>query len=216
MTRPVLWTFRRCPYAMRARLAIQSAGIVCDLREIVLRNKPEPFLKASPKGTVPVVVDGDRVIEESLDIMHWALSQNDPENWFGMPDKGNALIAQADGPFKRALDRTKYAVRYDKVDIDAERAVAGSFLTTLNQQLGDQDWLFGGAPKLADIAILPFVRQFAHIDLDWFERQLWTNVSNWLARFKGSDRFRNIMSKYDAWTPDTPLVLFPKDGPRAP
>lgn len=215
MTRPILYSFRRCPYAMRARLAIQSASIPCELREILLRDKPEAFLTASPKGTVPVVVTNDQVIEESLDVMRWALGQNDPEGWLDMPPTGEALIAEADGPFKRALDRTKYAVRYPDVDVAAERALAGAFLIKLNDLLADQPWLFGDRPTLADFAILPFVRQFAHIDLDWFDAQPWPGVRDWLTRFKTSDRFAAIMGKYDTWTPGAPAIQFPESNRNA-
>jgi len=122
MYKPILYSFRRCPYAMRARLAVSSAGIPCELREIVLRDKAPEFLAASPKGTVPVLVEGDRVIEESFDVMLWALRQNDPDGWLDMPDAGFELIARMDGPFKTALDRYKYATRYDGADPQAERA----------------------------------------------------------------------------------------------
>lgn len=210
MARPILWTFRRCPYAMRARLAIASAGVAVELREILLRDKPEGFLAASPKGTVPVVVEGDRVIEESLDVMLWALNQNDPEHWLDMPGLGFDLIEEADGPFKQALDRTKYAVRYPDVEIEAERHKAGRFLVKLNAMLDGKPWLFGEAPRLADMAILPFVRQFAHTDLDWFTTQPWTDVARWLEVFKSSDRFRSIMTKYPQWQPGDLPTAFPK------
>ncbi|MEM7720609.1 MAG: glutathione S-transferase [Pseudomonadota bacterium] len=206
---PVLWTFRRCPYAMRARLAIASAGVPVTLREIHLRDKPQAFLDASPKGTVPVVVDGTAVIEESLDVMHWALNQNDPEDWRAMPSVGDALIKEADGPFKQALDRTKYAVRYPDVDIDAERATAGAFLMRLEAQLGDKPYLFGDAPRLADMAILPFVRQFAHTDLEWFTAQPWRATTCWLEAFKTSARFQAIMAKYPPWQPGAATTAFP-------
>ena len=111
-TLPILWTFRRCPYAMRARLAIQSSGQQVVLQEILLKDKPAPFLAASPKGTVPVVQDGSTLIEQSRDVMLWALGRNDPEGWLDMPDEGHALMDTCDGPFKSALDHTKYAVRY--------------------------------------------------------------------------------------------------------
>ena len=210
MTRPILWSFRRCPYAMRARLAIASAGIACDLREIVLRDKPAAFLEASPKGTVPVLQDGERVIEESLDVMHWALQTSDPEGWLDMPDTGHQLIADNDGPFKIALDRTKYAVRYPDVDIAAERRTAGDFLTRLDRQLGPNPYLFGDTPRLADIAVLPFVRQFAHVDLAWFNAQPWANTARWLEAFKTSDRFAAIMTKYPAWQPGDAVIAFPE------
>ncbi len=210
MSRPILWTFRRCPYAMRARLAIASAGVAVELREVLLRDKPAAFLAASPKGTVPLVVDGDRVIEESLDVMHWALGQNDPEGWQDMPETGHDLIAEADGPFKQALDRTKYAVRYPKVDVEAERAKAGAFLVKLDAQLAGKAYLFSDTPRLADMAILPFVRQFAHTDLEWFTAQPWPHVTRWLEAFKASDRFQSIMTKYPQWQPGDVPTAFPK------
>ncbi len=209
MTRPILYSFRRCPYAMRARLAIQSAGIQCELREIVLRDKAAAFLEASPKGTVPVVlVDGD-VIEESLDVMKWALSQNDPEGWQDMPDVGHDWIARCDGPFKHDLDRTKYANRYPDADPTKSRNGAAAFLRDLNDAIGEKAWLFGNAPSWADFAILPFVRQFANIDRTWFDDQDWPNVARWLNAFLESDRFQTIMSKYSKWEPGDPVTLFP-------
>lgn len=210
MTRPILWSFRRCPYAMRARLAVASAGVPCQLREIILRDKPAEFLDASPKGTVPVVVTGEHVIEESFDVMQWALAQNDPEGWLNMPQQGHDLIALADGPFKTALDRTKYAVRYPDVNIDTERAKAGEFLMQLDSLIGNKPWLFDQTPCLADMAILPFVRQFAHIDLKWFQAQPWENVNRWLEAFKASSRFQAIMTKYQPWKPGDAPTDFPK------
>lgn len=209
MSRPILWTFRRCPYAMRARLAIASAGVGVDLREILLRDKPDPFLTASPKGTVPVVQDGKKVIEESLEVMLWALGQNDFEGWLEMPAYGFDLIAEADGPFKAALDRTKYASRHADVDIDVERHKAGMFLHKLDEMLQDRSYLFDDTPRLADMAILPFVRQFAHVDLEWFEDQPWAGVSRWLAAFKASKRFQSIMTKYPPWVAGQDPVPFP-------
>jgi len=158
MTLPILWSFRRCPYAMRARLAIASACLDVELREILLRDKPAAFLAASPKGTVPVIQHDRHVIEQSLEVMLWALGRNDPEGWLDMPDLGHALIEETDGRFKMALDRTKYAVRYADVNVDEERKKAGAFLIRLDAMLARQGFVFGTAPKLADMAILPFVR----------------------------------------------------------
>ena len=205
MTRPILYSFRRCPYAMRARLAVQSAGIEVELREIVLRDKAPEFLAASPKGTVPVLVDGDTVIEESRDVMLWALSRRDPEGWLGMPAEGQALIDQADGPFKQALDRTKYHTRYDDADPEDERAKAMAWLDTLQPD----PWLFGDQPSVADFAILPFVRQFAMIDKARFDVEASGLVSDWLERFLGSDRFAAIMPKLPKWQAGDAVTLFP-------
>ncbi len=209
MTPPVLWSFRRCPYAMRARLAVASSRVQTELREVVLRDKPQAFLEASPSATVPCLITETEVIDESFDIMLWALQQADPEGWLDMPEDGLALIEICDGPFKTSLDHYKYPSRYDGIDADAERSSAGRFLKDLNTQLGRQAYLFGDTPKLADMAILPFARQFAHVDLEWFEDQSWAAVLGWLDRFKSSDRFAGIMSKYPQWQPGDPVTSFP-------
>ena len=209
MTQPILWSFRRCPYAMRARLALASAGQAVDLREILLRDKPAAFLNASPSATVPCLQIGSSSIDESLDIMVWALSRNDPEGWFDMPDAGHALIAECDGPFKTSLDRYKYVSRYEDADAEAERTCAAQFITALDRHLAENNWLFGGHPRLADMALLPFIRQFAHVDLAWFDAQPWPRVIRWLSAFKSSDAFRAIMTKHTVWQPGETGVLFP-------
>ena len=208
-TLPILWTFRRCPYAMRARLAIHSSGRQVALQEILLKDKPAPFLAASPKGTVPVVQDGDRVIEESRDVMLWALNHNDPEGWLAMDDTGHALIDTCDGPFKHALDHTKYAVRFPDLDEAAERAKAMEFLNHLNDRLSEHPFLMGPKRTLADMAILPFVRQFANTDRAWFDAQGLGPLSKWLDAFLASDRFRAVMTKYPPWQNGQDQVLFP-------
>lgn len=207
---PILWSFRRCPYAMRARLAIQSSGQPVALREILLKDKPAPFLAASPKGTVPVVQDGLRVIEESRDVMLWALAKNDPEGWLDMSDEGYALIDECDGPFKKALDHTKYAVRYPELDETEEREKALAFLRKLDARLQDTPFLMGARRTLADMAILPFVRQFANSDRTWFDAQGLAAVSKWLDDFLTSDRFRAIMVKYQPWQEGQDQVIFPQ------
>ncbi|MFA8441840.1 glutathione S-transferase [Yoonia sp.] len=209
MTLPILWTFRRCPYAMRARLAIQSSGQQVALREILLKDKPAPFLAASPKGTVPVVQDGDTVIEESRDVMLWALGRNDPEGWLDMPPEGSALIDTCDGPFKTALDHTKYAVRFPDKDEATERAKAMVFLEGLNDRLAQSAFLMGPKRTLADMAILPFVRQFANTDRAWFDAQGLAPLTQWLDDFLASQRFRSVMSKYPPWQNGQDQVLFP-------
>jgi len=207
MSRPILYSFRRCPYAMRARLAIQAAGIACELREIVLRDKAPEFLETSPKGTVPVVVDGT-VIEESHDVMLWALRQNDPEGWLEMPDAGYDLLDTVIGPFKTALDRYKYQNRHGS-DIEEERTKASDFLNRLETQLGGKSFLFGDSPSIADMGILPFIRQFANTDRAWFDAQPWPNVIRWLDAFLASDRFAAIMGKYPQWQSGDPVTIFP-------
>ena len=201
MTRPVLYSFRRCPYAMRARLALASAGITCELREILLRDKAPELLQASPKGTVPVLVTETAVIDESLDIMLWALRRNDPQGWLDMPDTGFELITRTDVEFKPDLDAYKYK------DDMAARTRAAAFLQELDARLSPN--LFGTAPNLADIAILTFVRQFAFVDKPWFDAQNWPNLSNWLHGFITSSGFATIMQKYPKWQAGDSPVLFP-------
>lgn len=191
---------------MRARLALLSSGVTVELREVVLRDKPAPFLAASPSGTVPCLVTADGVIDESLDVMRWALAQSDPEAWLEMPDAGRDWIARADGPFKAALDRTKYAARYPDCDAVEQRRLASVFLVDLDRQI--DGWMFG-RPTLADHAILPFVRQFALIDRSWFDAQPWPDLHRWLARFLASERFARIMPKFPPWQEGDAPVPFP-------
>jgi len=202
--RPILYSFRRCPYAMRARLAILSSGIEVELREVVLRDKPAEMIEASPKATVPVMVLADgTVLEESLDIIEWSLATNDQEGWLNFSDdqlaEMQALIGELDGPFKSALDRYKYENRYDNVVAKEQRDLARPFLWKLDAMLAGKQFLFGGRFSLADGAILPFVRQYAHVDRDWYWAQEWTNLVEWLDRFLASDRFASIMTKYEKW-----------------
>ncbi|WP_072247754.1 glutathione S-transferase [Roseibaca calidilacus] len=203
---PVLYSFRRCPYAIRARLALAASGVQVELREILLRDKPSAFLAASPSGTVPCLVTGDGVLDESLDIMLWALGQSDPEGWLEMPPSGQDWIAQNDGPFKHALDRVKYASRYPEKDAHTYRAKACAHLATLDAALNN--WLFDH-PTLADYAILPFIRQFAFIDKTWFDAQPWPRLHAWLARFLASDRFGAVMAKRPVWAEGAAPRLFP-------
>lgn len=209
---PVLYSFRRCPYAMRARLAIASAGTKVELREVVLRNKPQTFLDTSPSGTVPCLRTGDGVIDESYEIMLWAVRQNDPEGLLDVAHEAQELIAETDGPFKQALDRTKYETRYPECDPSAERANAMTFLAKLDTRLQNQSWLFGDTPKLADLAILPFVRQFAHIDKARFGEDAGPNLRRWLNVFIESERFAAVMTRYPQWrADDTPIFFGARD-----
>ncbi|MEM7069084.1 MAG: glutathione S-transferase [Pseudomonadota bacterium] len=201
---PVLYSFRRCPYAMRARLALVASGQIVELREVVLREKPVEMLEASPKGTVPVLVlEESNVLEESLDVIDWALGAGDPEGLTDFPElqfeEMRELISVNDGAFKTALDRYKYPNRYENVDIEVERKNASVFLDELNGRLEGKAFLFGERFSLADAAILPFIRQFAHVDKDWFWSQSWTNVIRWLEAFLESERFKSIMTKYPQW-----------------
>jgi glutathione S-transferase len=204
--KPILYSFRRCPYAIRARLALAGSGVQVALREILLRDKPPEFLAASPSGTVPCLVTADGVIDESLDIMVWALRQNDPLHWLDMPAEGYDWIARNDGPFKHALDRVKYASRYPDSDHAAHLATAQAHLDDLNAAMGA--WLYD-RPTLADYAMLPFIRQFAFIDKPWFDAQPWPRLHDWLARFLVSDLFGSVMDKHAAWAQGDLPCLFP-------
>ena len=210
MTTPILYSFRRCPYAMRARMALLQAGVAVELREVVLRDKPQAFLDVSPSASVPCLVTAGMVLDESLDVMKWALTRHDPEGWLVMPDAGWDWIARADGPFKDALDRTKYTPRYPGVDPMAQREIASGFLDDLNAQIGLHTgmWIFDHE-TIADQAILPFVRQFAFIDKLWFDAQPWSALQAWLERYLASDRFQAIMPKYAKWVEGEAGIAFP-------
>ena len=207
---PVLYSFRRCPYAMRARLALAVSGESYELREVVLRDKPAELLAASPKGTVPVLVLPDgTVIDQSLDVMLWALRRNDPQSWL-LPPRGSldamlALVAGNDGDFKRHLDRYKYPNRYpDESAEDANafaqhhRAQGAAWLAKLDGML-TEGWLLGARTSLADMALLPFVRQFAHTDAAWFAAQAWPRLQAWLAGFEASALYAAVMGKHAPW-----------------
>jgi len=204
---PVLWSFRRCPYAIRARLAIASARIPVRLQEILLRDKPAAFLAASASGTVPCL-QGENVIDESRDIMLWALEQRDPDQWLARLDVDTVLIDQNDGPFKTALDHTKYAVRFPDLSMESEREKAAKILRGLNDRLSHMANLTGDTPSLADAAILPFVRQFANVDRAWFDAQGWPHLMAWLDAFLASDSFARVMHKYPPWQEGQDAVIF--------
>lgn len=218
--RPIFYSFRRCPYAMRARMAIQHSGIECELREVVLKNKPAEMLQASPKGTVPVLVDGDRVIDESIDIMGWALNQYDDTNWL-IHSLDHELIQRNDDEFKFYLDRYKYFDRYKEEEIhsQSEKSQLGYFdqaLIFLNElecrlvadAKGDY-FLDSYYATVLDISIFPFVRQFAFVDKPLFDNQNLPKLHAWLAFFIESSLFTEVMAKYTAWHPEQEdCVLF--------
>jgi len=206
---------------MRARLAIAASGQICQLREIVLRNKPAAMLAASPKGTVPVLVLPDgQVLEQSLDIMLWALRQNDPSGWLAPTGCSLAdmlaLIDSCENYFKCHLDRYKYPQRYDLEHGLQHRARAADWLMTLEGTLSHMPYLSGAHCALADMAIAPFVRQFAHTDFTWFEAQAWPYLLRWLESWKQSAVFARVMHKYAPWEDGQAPVLFPPSMQAAP
>lgn len=199
MSTPLLFSFRRCPYAIRARLALQVAQIEVRIEEVQLRAKPASLLAASPKGTVPVLVLADgQVLEQSLDIMNWALAQHDPQRWRdpALAEKTAALIALNDGPFKHVLDRYKYPERHPTQGQQDYRAQAEALmLAPLETRLAAHEHLLSERATLADMALLPFIRQFAAVDAAWFEQAPYPRLRAWLERLTGSALFEAVMRK---------------------
>ena len=197
MSLHTLYSFRRCPYAMRARMALRYSGVPVSIIEVSLKAKPADMLAASPKGTVPVLVCADgRVIEQSLEIMHWALSQNDPDGWLPA-DRPliETLIEENDTRFKVLLDRYKYAVRYPEYPMEHYRAQGAVVLQRLECLLEHTPYLTGTTLTLADVALAPFIRQFAHVDRAWFAQAPYPKLQAWLERFLASGLFTAVMAK---------------------
>jgi glutathione S-transferase len=209
---PILYSFRRCPYAMRARLALWVAGVTCELREVKLSDKPPEFIEASSKATVPVLILQDsKVVDESIDIMRWALAQNDPESWLDGDD--HELIDRIDGEFKHHLDRYKYPTRYDDCDSEVHRAAGLEVLTDLNSRLTDQPYLGGVKRSLADMATFTFIRQFANTGREWFDAQPLPHLQRWLEGHLSSEIFAAIMPKYTPWQAgDVPVIFDSQTG----
>jgi glutathione S-transferase len=193
----LLYSYRRCPYAMRARMALSYAGIAYQLHDISLKDKPAGLLAVSPKGTVPVLVLPDgRVLEQSLDIMHWALQQHDPSRWLDIDrDNSQALISENDGAFKQALDKYKYASRFPEQSAASYRSQAEVFLCKLEQALQERSFLSGAHLSLTDVAIFPFIRQFVAVDADWFAQATYPKLQAWLQARLESSLFLGVMSK---------------------
>ena len=209
---PILYSFRRCPYAMRARMALATAGAKVMLREVLLKDKPAEMLTASPKATVPVLVLSEgRVMEESLDIMRWALEHSDPLSWL----KGNALdsewISECDSDFKHWLDRYKYAERHPEHTAEDYRQSAEAFIQKLEHQLSGTDWVGGDSASATDVALFPFIRQFSGVDPSWWQSAPYPSVSRWLDNWLNSALFSAIMVKYPRWEPGQAGEHFPPD-----
>ena len=211
---PTLYSFRRCPYAMRARLALRLCKIECIIREISLKAKNIEFLKVSPKGTVPVLVlPNGKVLEESLDIINWSLEQNDP-NKLKVNDKvtkknNDKYIQLFDSDFKFHLDRYKYSSRYNISNSEIHRNKAQNLLTEINTMLEGKDYIGGQCMSLLDISILPFVRQYRIADINWFDNHLGLrNINNWVNIFLNTEILASIMTKYKVWEKDDPPILF--------
>ncbi len=210
---PILYSFRRCPYAIRARLALLQAGVVVELREVDLKRKPAELLARSPAATVPVLdLGGGAVLTESLDIVYWALGQHDADGWLTRGDaaRDTHLVALTDGDFKHWLNRTKYPERFPEQSADTARAVAECCLIEpLEAALSDSAYLGGDAPNWADAAVFPFVRQFAAIDAARWAASPWPATQAWLTRWLGSPLFAACMVKTEVWQPGDAGPRFP-------
>lgn len=216
-TLPVLYSLRNCPYAMRARMAIYQAKLPVLLRDIVLKDKPEEMLAASPKGTVPVLVTGTgMVIEESLEVMLWALSEQDPADllmsrdakWL---DEMRALIYLFDSKFKPVLEQYRAAKRYHEPTLDACRRACEHYIAQLEQRLSEHAYLMAERESLADLAILPFIRQFARVERQWYLQAPYPNVRRWLNRYLQSKMFSKVMAKHPLWLVERQDVLLVGD-----
>lgn len=204
MQRPILYSYRRCPYAMRARMALRYSNIDVEIREIALREKPAHMLAVSPKGTVPVLVlASGEVIDQSLDIMDWALQQSDVDGWIIQDQIGQKLttdlISTNDGAFKQALDKYKYAIRFPENPPDVYRAQGEEFLQGLESLLQQNACLCRNTISKADVAIFPFVRQFSMVDEVWFEGADYPALKAWLNGLLNSQLFTDVMQKFPVW-----------------
>ena len=213
MKYPILYSFKRCPYAMRARMALQLAGIKCEIREVRLNNKPDHMLEVSPKGTVPVLVLEDKVIDESNDIINWVLDDHnifDENITIEQLNLTEDLIKLYDEEFKFHLDRYKYATRYENSDKEHHRSKCLEMLVSLEKIVHDSNWIFGDDISKLDISIFPFIRQFRIANPEWFDSQEDINkIKKMLMSFLESALFKDIMHVYDVWQVNSEPVYFP-------
>ena len=213
MDYPILYSFVRCPYAMRARMALKLTKIKCEIREVRLNNKPKHMMDMSPKGTVPVLVLKNNIIDESNEIIDWALSFNnvfDGNLDEDQKDLTSRLIEIFDSKFKYNLDRYKYATRYENIDINKHKMECLKILINLEDLISKDEWFLGKSINKLDISILPFIRQFRIADTDWFDKQNQiTGIQQILDNFLNSKLFKDIMFKYDVWTENDMPQFFP-------
>ena len=211
---PILWSFRRCPYAMRARLSLYCNNFIVEIREISLKHKPDKFLSISPKGTVPVLqLEDGKIIDESNEIINWAIEKsNDYDCWKKSLEidkiKTKEFLIQLDTKFKSDLDRYKYSSRY-KTNPIKYRESGKIFLNRIEEILNKQNFLSGNKIGLLDYSTLPFVRQFRIADIEWFDQVKWPKLHNWLNKFLNSNLFNKIMRKYELWD-ESQITLFGK------
>lgn len=213
MSIPVLYSFRRCPYCMRAHMALKNSAIKLELREVDLNHMPEQALKISPKATVPVLLLDDGIfIDESWDIVKWALQQNDPDNWLGEQGEflldAEMLVETNDFSFKEDLDHYKYANRFPQQSEQDYREACEEFIEELEEKLADSQYLLANRLTLADIGVFPFVRQFSLVDSDWFDKSPYPNVRRWLNEITSSSLFESVFEKHDFWKAgDNPIYI---------
>ena len=198
---PILYSYRRCPYAIRARMALQYSGIELEHREIELKNKPQSMLLASPKGTVPILCVDGKVIDQSLDIMHWAIAQSDPDKWGDIDESiGQIWIDKNDGPFKKLLDQYKYPNRYPElIQENILSAIEELMLKPMETALQSSQYLLGSKMTWVDVAIFPFIRQFSMVNPQRFEQLSYPSIKRWLNQHLDSSLFKSVMQKYPSW-----------------
>ena len=213
MEYPILYSFIRCPYAMRARMALKLTNTKCEIREVRLNNKPKQMIDKSPKGTVPVLVLQKKVIDESNDIIEWALSSNnifDGNIDHDQINLTNNLIELFDSKFKYNLDRYKYATRYENINKDKHKKECLEILINLENVISNEGWILGSKINKLDISILPFIRQFRIADIEWFDKQnKIKGVQKILFNFLDSNLFKEVMYKYDVWEENAEPQFFP-------
>lgn len=217
MLLPVLYSLRNCPYAMRARLAIYASGQQVHLRDLVLSNKPADMLSVSPKGTVPVLITTDHlVIDESLSIMQWAFSQTDPDDYLHkiMPNAQAdmlSVIALFDNEFKGHLEQYRCAKRYHEPTLIDNRQLCEPYLTDLESRLSQHLFLMSDKPSLLDVALLPFIRQFARVERQWYLQSPYPKLRQWLNTYLQSRMFSKVMTQYPMWLDTKEDVVFGRD-----
>ncbi|SBS27091.1 glutaredoxin 2 [Marinomonas aquimarina] len=214
----ILYSFRRCPYAMRARYALVKLGTQVELREVVLKNKPEALLNLGGRSTVPQLLVGAQRFPESMDIMFWAIEHAKDQTmaeqlWPAQAQqqaKIRAWIGFNDHCFKPWLDRYKYADRHPEFPESYYRQKGERFLQRLETRLAHSPYLLGAQMTLADMAVFPFIRQFAGVNSQWFETSPYPHLKRWLTAFLQSDDFKTVMLKYPAWEEGQTPIYFPE------
>ena len=211
MDTPVFYSFRRCPYCMRAHMALRYCGVKVELREVDLQNYPPQALAISPKATVPVLQLPDgTVIDESWDILKWALTQNDPDHWLGENNEhaldAEILIETNDFSFKEDLDRYKYADRHPEHSEEHYRKSCEEYIEELEDMLSENSYLLADQLSLADIGVFPFVRQFSLVDKEWFDQAPYPRVRQWLNTLISTELFTDAFQKHELWQQGAPAV----------